>query len=230
VAVPGDTLQIRDGILYINGSVSEAPPMAEAPYYVTTDGKTAFPDEFLTKELNVSLDDAEQRDFVQVPDKPNTFRLNMTEAQAKKVQAFPFVIPGSVVRELNMAGFGNTFPFDNVHYKWSEDNFGPLWVPGKGSVLVLTPQTIAPYRRIIQVYEGNALEEKDGKFFINGQATDRYTFKMNYFWMMGDNRHNSQDSRFWGFVPEDHIVGKASLIWFSWQNGPRWNRIFRSIH
>jgi signal peptidase I len=230
VAVPGDTLQIRDGILYINGRVSEAPPMAEAPYYVTTDGRTPFPDEFLTKELNVSLDDADQRDFVQVPDRPNTFRLNMTEEQAKKVQAFPFVVPGSVVRELNTAGFGNTFPFDTAHYKWSEDNFGPLWVPGKGSVLVLTPQSIAPYRRIIQVYEGNSLEERDGKFFINGAAADRYTFKMNYFWMMGDNRHNSQDSRFWGFVPEDHVVGKASLIWFSWQNGPRWNRIFRSIH
>ena len=100
-------------------------------------------------------DDQDQRDFIQVPDRPNTYRLNMTEAQAKKVQGFPFVIPGSVVRELNTAGFGNTFPYDTAHFKFSEDNFGPLWVPKKGETLVLTPQNIAAYRRVIQVYEGN---------------------------------------------------------------------------
>ena len=79
------------------------------------------------------------------------------------------------------------------------------------------------------LYENNKWEYVDGQIFINGKKADNYTFKMNYFWMMGDNRHNSQDSRFWGFVPEDHIVGRASLIWFSWQGGPRWNRIFRVI-
>ena len=93
----------------------------------------------------------------------------------------------------------------------------------------LNSKNISLYRRVIQVYENNDWKEIDGKVFINGKETNYYTFKMDYFWMMGDHRHNSQDSRFWGFVPEDHIVGKATLIWFSWQNGPRWSRIFKSI-
>ena len=160
-----------------------------------------------------------------IPPRPQT----LTDLQAEKLKKITGVKPGSVIRELNTSGFGNTFPYDTTHFKWSEDNFGPLWVPQKGKSLKLTKENIAAYRRVIEVYEGNSFAEQNGQFIINGVPSDSYTFKMNYYWMMGDNRHNSQDSRFWGFVPEDHIVGRASLIWFSWKNGPRWKRLFKVI-
>jgi signal peptidase I len=102
-------------------------------------------------------------------------------------------------------------------------------IPKKGEVITLTAQNIALYKRLIADYEHNTLEESNGKYFINGKQTNQYTPIYNYYWMMGDNRHRSQDSRYWGFVPETHIVGKASLIWFSYENGPRWKRLFNSI-
>jgi signal peptidase I len=120
------------------------------------------------------------------------------------------------------------FPYDTIH-KWTVDYFGPIWIPAKGATLTLTPANYNLYERAIRVYEHNTLEQQNGKFLINGVETDKYTFKMNYYWMMGDNRHGSQDSRFWGFVPEDHVVGEAWIIWMSLNKGIRWNRLFRTI-
>ncbi|MEN9371529.1 MAG: hypothetical protein RLZZ64_604, partial [Bacteroidota bacterium] len=229
VGIPGDTISIVNGQVFISGVTNPNPPASEMPYYVTLDGKGFFSDEFIKEELNIDPQDSEQRDLMQLQDNPNTYRLTLTPNQVEMVKSFPFVVKGSVVPELNTSGFGNTYPYDTANFKWSEDNFGPVWIPKKGSSVQLNPKNISLYKRVIQVYEENIWEEKDGKIFINGVEAVSYTFKMDYFWMMGDNRHNSQDSRFWGFVPEDHIVGKASFIWFSWQNGPRWSRIFKKI-
>jgi len=129
------------------------------------------------------------------------------------------------------------FPNDTALYKWNVDNFGPVTLPKKGWTLALNDSIYPQYDRAIRVYENNTVERKNGKFYINGQETTTYTFKMDYYWMMGDNRHNSQDSRYWGFVPEDHIVGKAWFIWMSYDkdgsnlfNKIRWSRLFSSIH
>lgn len=129
---------------------------------------------------------------------------------------------------------GRFFPHDAERFPdWTVDDYGPIWIPKAGETVQLTSENIAFYRRIIQIYEGNTLEIKNGAFYINGKQTDQYTFRLNYYWAMGDNRHNSEDSRVWGFVPETHIVGKPLFIFFatkenSIRKGINWRRIFRS--
>ena len=132
------------------------------------------------------------------------------------------------------AAVGEVYP-RNANTGWTRDNYGPVWIPAKGKSIRLNMQNIAVYERPIRVYEGNDLKVENGKIFINGKETYEYTFKLDYYWMMGDNRHNSADSRYWGFVPEDHIVGKPIFIWWSSDpdrggfGGIRWNRLFRWV-
>jgi signal peptidase I len=221
VAIAGDTLQLKNGILFINDAPAYVPPYSATDYIVTTN-RLISEDEL--RESGISLNKDEQSPDFDVAG-PNNYRINLTASEAEILKKIPGVI--SVTREI-IDNYGGVFPFDKK-FNWSIDNFGPLWVPKKGATIPLTPENIILYKRVIFVYENNKWEERDGKIFINGNEANSYTFKMNYYWMMGDNRHRSQDSRYWGFVPEDHIVGSAWLIWMSYDKGIRWNRLFKTI-
>lgn len=220
VAIAGDTLEIRDGLLYINGSKADISPTEATEYFVRTTSRGLSPE--VVQDAGIMLS-PEGHDFSYA--NQNTFVLNLTVDEVAILRSIPGI--DSITRVV-VNNYGDVFPYD-PDFPWSVDNFGPLWVPAKGATISLTPANIKLYKRLIYVYEGNTWEERGGQILINGVPATTYTFKMDYFWMMGDNRHKSQDSRFWGFVPEDHIVGEAWMIWMSWNEGPRWKRLFKMI-
>ncbi|MCA6470357.1 MAG: signal peptidase I [Chitinophagaceae bacterium] len=225
VGVPGDLLEVKSGILYINGQPGFQSPTSQTEYLVQTDG-SPINSEFLLSELGIDVDNT--KDQIRFTSgQSDIFVINMTPAEAAKVKALSTVKSVALYSD-NMVG--QTFPNNEALYPWTVDNFGPLRIPKKGDKVELTPANIDIYRRLITTYEHNQLDEVNGKYILNGKEVTSYTVQLNYYWMMGDNRHRSQDSRYWGFVPETHIVGKASMIWFSYENGPRWKRIFSSIN
>jgi len=225
VALPGDLFEIRSNQIYINGEKVINPEGLQHNYMVVTDG-TTLNDRFFDK-IGVAKDD-------QMGMSPNYF-LPLTAAQLKQVQGFKF-IKSVTVREMKPDSSGlQTFPH-SPDYNWSRDNYGPLKMPAAGETVALNTKNLVLYDRIITAYEGNSLEMKEGEIFINGKKETSYTFKMNYYFMLGDNRHKSADSRFWGFVPEDHIVGKPILVWLSLDKDKgfpasiRWDRFFKIVH
>ncbi|MDQ6845027.1 MAG: signal peptidase I [Bacteroidota bacterium] len=224
VAIAGDTLQIKNRVLYINNVAQPFPPYHEFSYTVNTTGPLD-PDQVNNLGIQYNLDDRNKNQVYQISN--NQYQISMTDGELATLKMLPGV---KSIEPIIHTPDESVILFPYVAaYNWSEDNYGPMWIPKKGATIQLTPDNVIRYKRSIAVYEANKFEEKSGQYFINDKPATTYTFKMDYYWMMGDNRHNSLDSRFWGFVPEDHVVGKASLIWFSYDNGPRWSRIFKTI-
>lgn len=226
VALPGDTLQIKERVLYINGKPGYKPKYQQFLYHVATLPTGYDIGDDIREDLNIYNIDEQGQPI------PNIYSL--TDEDVTNLQKIPNVLVRLIdtINQQYAPGKVQTdcFPKDTVHFKWNQDNFGPLYIPKKGISVPLTRENIALYRTIITEYEHHTLQENTYPFLIDGKPTTQYTFAMNYYWLMGDNRHNSLDSRFWGFVPEDHVVGKAWFIWMSYdKHGIRWKRILRSV-
>ena len=231
VAVAGDTLEIKDGQVYVNSQEQTVWPGVQNTYCVVTDGKRLNPRYIDKLGLNVG-------ELWYDPALPGYPQMALTAEMLEQVKSNPIVRSVTMNVEEYSREYNSSekliFPF-SPDYKWTRDNFGPLWIPAKDVTVELTLENLPLYQRIITSYEGNDLEVKDGKIYINSEEAQTYTFKQDYYFMMGDNRHNSLDSRYWGFVPEDHIVGKPALIWLSidgnerFPKNIRWRRFFKFV-
>ncbi len=247
VGLPGDSLSILNNQVYINGKAAQNPKNMQLNYFVETETpftETMFRnwgvsrDDYMPYGQPCTVTDPETLSFLGFQPNANgaynlVYRFPMTEAMVAQVKKLPSV--KKVIVEPEIIGGTMYYPVDYDN-GWTRDNYGPIWIPKRGATIELTPENLALYRRCIKNYEHKELEEKDGVVYINGEKATTYTFQYDYYWMMGDNRHNSADSRSWGFVPEDHIVGKPIMIWLSldkdrslFDGGIRWNRLFRWV-
>jgi signal peptidase I len=226
IAVAGDSLEIRERTVYINGKETAYPEHVQFLHTITNPGGTISTRNF--EDLGISPDDI-------VSQEGNSMLVYLGKNAAEKMRTMDANLEVEVFEFGELYDKpGTVFPNDAENFgEWTRDNYGPIYIPKAGETAKLTPENMALYHRLISVYEDNEVELRDGQVFINGEATDEYTFKQDYYWMMGDNRHNSEDSRIWGFVPETHIVGRPLVIWFSTKNGSigngvRWKRIFKN--
>ncbi len=231
VAVAGDTLEIRNGQVYVNSQAQEVWPGVQNSYRVITNGQKI-------NQVNLDKLGVNTRELWYYPELPGYPEMPLTEQMLEKVKNYSNVVSVEQNIDVYPPDYPDSdltiFPF-SYDYKWTRDNFGPLWIPAKGATVTLTLENLPLYQRIITSYEGNELTLKEGKIFINGEEAQTYTFTQDYYFMMGDNRHNTLDSRYWGFVPEDHIVGKPALIWLSidgnkkFPKNIRWRRFFKFV-
>ena len=239
LGLPGEKLKIVNGIVYVDGNALVEPENVQFNYFIQTDGRMI--DEYTWKELGVSVDD---RSIIAI-DSPESvlsaaslglkvnadgtvnpvYQCPLTKEMKAKLDAMNWIV---AVLKAPVMEYVNVYPITH-NYGWTRENYGEVWIPAKGQSIKLSLQNLPIYERCIKNYEGNSLEVRDGKIFINGVEADEYTFKMDYYWMMGDNRDNSADSRYWGFVPEDHIVGSPIFVIVSFDKDKgsiRWDRIF----
>ena len=231
VAVAGDTLEIVNGQVYVNSKAQEVWPGVQNTYTVITAGQRINP--VILDKIGVNASELYYDQSL-----PGYPAMPLTADMLKQVQGLSNV--DTIEENIDVYppdypdSYLTIFPF-SPEFKWTRDNFGPLWIPQKGQTVQLTLENLPLYERVITSYEGNELEIKDGKIFINSEEAQSYTFQQDYYFMMGDNRHNSLDSRYWGFVPEDHVVGKPALIWLSidgnkkFPKNIRWRRFFKFV-
>ncbi|MFK5891140.1 MAG: signal peptidase I [Flavobacteriaceae bacterium] len=225
VAIAGDTLSIIDGYVYINGKKTVLPDRAKPQYDYTVDTEGQ---QLSSRTINGRYHSREWGRY-----QNGTYRLNLDAENARRLSKNPLV--KSMTREVLPKGFHeDVFPHDK-NLIWNRDQFGPMYIPEKGKTVAINLDNLPFYNKIIGEYEKNTLEVRGNNIYINGKIATKYTFKQNYYWMMGDNRDHSEDSRYWGFVPFDHVVGKPVFIWMSWDtngkgiNKVRWDRVFTTV-
>jgi signal peptidase I len=278
VGIAGDSLELRNGYVYINGKKNELPDRAKIQFYYTYEAKTAinantYPRFLIKKERtgvysilseywnNAKVQEAIKKngnlskiasdslytevagsinpDFarrLKMESVANKININLTEEEAIRLRKLPQTV---AVTKLNFAADTAIFPHIASN-KWSQDNFGPIYIPKAGATIKLDAASLPYYKQIIKNYENNDLAVVGDAIFVNGEKVDSYTFKQDYYWLMGDNRHNSLDARYWGYVPFDHVLGKPVMIWWSWDANAasfgekiksiRWDRIFTTVH